>query len=420
LANYSSYCLNGGETLFFVTGDERVILHDKWRICANELGGKHYDVRYALDNRDRLDQLVDQQRALALIPAPDKRQTEEEGGADESAALSFKELLSQESESRLTPMIIEKMFPAIGISVVAGDSTIGKSALVLMMAVCVAGGKSFLDLATVKGKVLIVDWENGDKIGAILQNVARVAGVSNEDLEANVTVLKSPSAATLLRYVRENKPAFITLDAFRWLMDGNESKTELVTRRFKDMADAGSSWVLVHHLRKQSRDSEAPSLEDPETRVALWFQEVSGSLAITNQSFTRVGVIAPKKGADLLVRWVVKLQGEFGPLHVDRVFEDDDPDKPVGYERAQGQSLMSDAVRDKYLQVAGKTLTFVELTTEFGNKTAASRLKAACESLGLVKTFEGKPKRFRFEAPDTERMRQVAAIVQEKLPETVF
>jgi hypothetical protein len=349
--------------------------------------------------RQRDEFFADLARRTNVIAEQRRKEAKASEDADASAlptsVLKFHELLEQESTSASTPMVIADMFPSVGISVVAGDSTIGKSALVLQMAACVAGGVPFLGKQTTKGKVLIIDWENGNRISGILSQVAKAAGVDDIDLRVNVEVMKSPRPDEVVKYVREHKPALVTLDALRWLMDGNESKTDLVAQRFRMLSECQTSWVLVHHLRKTSRDSVAPDLADGDTPVVRWFQEASGSLAITNQSFTRMGVVAPSKGADLLIRWVVKLKGEMGPLHVERLLEDDDPDTPLGYGVASSWQYLSDAVKRRYTEVAGQTVAFPALVTKFG-KTQAWKLVKGCEGAGVVEKVsapggKGKP-----------------------------
>ena len=327
-------------------------------------------------------------------------------------ALSFRELRELEKQSRQMPMLVQDMFPMRGISVAAGDSTIGKSALILQLAACVAGGKPFLGKQTQRGTVLVVDWENGDKIAGILENVAKVAGVSEADLEENITVLKSPTPEEVFEHVAKLKPALVTLDALRWLLGGREAKTEVVQERFAQMMDAGSSWLLVHHLRKQDREAKAPPLEDPDTRVVQWFQEVSGSIAITNQSFTRMGVVEPKKGGDLMLRWVVKLQGERGPLHVERVFEDDDPERPLGYQLALGERLLSESDMTRFILLAGKVdMTFQDVADVFkGNKSTASRLLRTLEQVGVCDVRKnGRAKLYTFAKSGSVSGAQIAA-----------
>jgi hypothetical protein len=198
--------------------------------------------------------------------------------------------------------------------------------------------------------------------------------------------MKSPTDEQVIQAVKDEKPAMVTIDAFRWFVNGQESKPDVVTAHFKDMVTAGSSWVVVHHLRKDSRDKEPLNLEDVDNvPVHMWFQEVSGTLAILNQSFTRMAVIAPKAGADLYIRWVVKVKGEDGPIHVERLFEPND-DKPIGYTIACGATLLGDKDAGRYSMVAGKALTFQQVTDILGGvKGTTSKFNKVMKSVGLMK-----------------------------------
>jgi len=59
-----------------------------------------------------------------------------------------------------TKFLVEGFLPQQSIAIAAGDSTIGKSALVCQLALCVAAGVPFLGMKTNPGTVLYFDLEN--------------------------------------------------------------------------------------------------------------------------------------------------------------------------------------------------------------------------------------------------------------------
>src|SRR5579862_1069009 len=64
------------------------------------------------------------------------------------------------AEETHTQFLIEGFLPAKAIAIAGGDSTIGKSPLMLQLALCVAAGVPFFGMRTSRGRVLYFDLEN--------------------------------------------------------------------------------------------------------------------------------------------------------------------------------------------------------------------------------------------------------------------
>src|SRR5207249_4562753 len=84
-----------------------------------------------------------------------------------------------------------------------------------------------------------------------------------------------------------------------------------------------------------------------------WLQECAGSLALVNQSDTRIGVEPHPKGeADLLVAGFVRGTGRFVPLDLARVTNDEGT--PVGYRLLTGIELLNQEDRALFERLPGR------------------------------------------------------------------
>jgi hypothetical protein len=116
-----------------------------------------------------------------------------------------------------------------------------------------------------------------------------------------------------------------------------------------------------------------------------WFQESAGSLALVNQSDTRIGVEPHSRGeADLLVAGFVRGTGSITPLDLARV--SDDNGNPVGYRLLTGRELLNPENRTLYDDL-GERFRFKDVQARMGGSSASNvtRLLKKCDSLQIAK-----------------------------------
>src|ERR1017187_7625685 len=68
-------------------------------------------------------------------------------------------------------------------NIAIGQSGIGKSPFFVMMALCVAFGIPFLGLPVQRGRVLFVDYENGDGLTEMEDTLSEFLGIQADDAE---------------------------------------------------------------------------------------------------------------------------------------------------------------------------------------------------------------------------------------------
>jgi hypothetical protein len=90
--------------------------------------------------------------------------------------LSPSQLRAREKESGAVEQLVEGLLPRHGVSVLIGDSNIGKSPLVVQLAVCVAADVDFLDRPTRHGKAVLLDFENTGLLADMIYQTAKAVG----------------------------------------------------------------------------------------------------------------------------------------------------------------------------------------------------------------------------------------------------
>lgn len=159
------------------------------------------------------------------------------------------------------PYVVDGLFSARSVGVLAGEGGTKKTYLLLDAAVCVSHGIPWLDFETTQGPVLIVDEESGlDRIERRLSAIMKghhadentpVAYVSLEGFN----LLDDDSANDLESLITETGAKFVILDALVDIMlsgDENSVKdTQPVFHALRVIADrTGAAIVVIHHTNR--------------------------------------------------------------------------------------------------------------------------------------------------------------------------
>lgn len=162
-----------------------------------------------------------------------------------------------------TDWLIEDMIERGVVTVLAGDSGVGKSFITMAMGLAVAGGQEkFLGLAVRRhGRVLIVDEENSP--GLVQQRLAAL-GMEKEwipNIEylsyAGVDLYSEPTL--LLEEAVDLQPELIVLDSQSAVAVGaeensNDDMTRLFKQGFRPLArESGAAVVILHHTPKDGK-----------------------------------------------------------------------------------------------------------------------------------------------------------------------
>lgn len=253
--------------------------------------------------------------------------------------------------------LIGGLIPTRTISIVAGDSGVGKSPLLYQAAICVAAGVPFLGRPVMKGPVLYLDFENGlgdvDELVTRLSRHLGLPATPPELLTWNYNDAPRWAGGHLIEMIREARPVWVVIDSLSAFAPECEEKASNVTQIYqifrKSISECGTSITVVHHLKKPSvKPQEAPpSLEESPRQ---WFLQVRGSGNLINGSDVRIGIAHSIKAKhfesfDGRSCDVALVMGGFGRVHgnisttfVARVLDEDD--EPKGHIELSGPKLL--------------------------------------------------------------------------------
>lgn len=157
--------------------------------------------------------------------------------------------------------IIERLFSAGSVSLLVGEGGSKKTWAALDMAVCIALGKLWLDLATTQSTVLLIDEESGNRrISRRLAEVLR-GHLAGEDAPIYYTTLaqvdlRNPADVEALHaLIAETGAHFVIIDALADVMPGADENAVkdvqpvfIALRRIAE--ETQSAIVIIHHANK--------------------------------------------------------------------------------------------------------------------------------------------------------------------------
>jgi archaellum biogenesis ATPase FlaH len=301
-------------------------------------------------------------------------------------------------------LLIGGLIPRRTISIVAGDSGVGKSPLLYQAAICVAAGVPFLGRPVTQGPVLYLDFENG--LGDVDEMVSRLSRYLHLT-DAPETLLtwnynNAPprwSSSHLPEMIRDVRPVWVIIDSFSAFAPECEEKASSVTQVFqefrKSISQCDTSITVVHHLRKpSSKPQEAPPPLEENSRQ--WFLQVRGSGNLINACDVRIGIapsVKAKHYEDLDGRSfdIALVMGGFGRVRgsipttfVARVLDEDD--EPLGYVKMSGASLLFNSDQEKAYTNLPPQFRFKEGQAIYGKRgQATSDFLKKCIAIGILR-----------------------------------
>ena len=194
--------------------------------------------------------------------------------------------------------LIEDVVPTRSLSIVVGDSGLGKSPFLYQAAMCVAEGVPFLGHVVSKGRVLFLDFENGIQgVDELTTKLSAFLGITHAS--ENLLLWNYNDAAPewkpdlLAEMIADVKPTWIIIDSLSAFSPDIEEKSSNVTRTyqiFRDVIkDHSVAITVVHHIRKPSNkpgEAGPPLEEDPRG----WFLQTRGSRQLINGMDVRIGI----------------------------------------------------------------------------------------------------------------------------------
>lgn len=302
---------------------------------------------------------------------------------------SHAELKRRIAEAGETRYVIEGLIPHQSLTLVVGDSGLGKSPLWYQGLMCISAGQAFLGRRVQRGKTLYMDYENGQNdVEGIASQIATFLGLAEapEGLRLwnfNDTTERFGQRDYMLEdLIAEERPTLVVIDPLNALFPEIEkpgsTATESYQRLRKIMSDHQCSVIGVHHIKKPDSSTLPASLEN--SPVHEWFLQARGARALINGCDVRLGVDRSSK-ADLILRGFGRVRGEVGPIHLNRVYRDSEP---IGYEHLTGAQLLDSAHQELYNNLPAEfTFTLAKQQYNKGDEATKTFLRK-CESAGLL------------------------------------
>lgn len=280
--------------------------------------------------------------------------------------LRYADLRKLSDEGSAGRELIHGLLRSRSIGIGVGDSGLGKSPWFYQLGLCVAAGVPFLGLAVEQGRVVYVDLENGlEESKTLMETLARYLGLPQ--VPDNFLFSNGEGFLSALQpgFFDEIKPDLLIIDSLRsWRPHAEESNTQAAEtlnelKRITRKHDC--SVLLVHHIKKPQGEFGTPPLGN--TPVRTWLVEACGARALINQSDVRMGFDMDNTADVLVWRYFMRLQGEFGPILLERVF---DSDEPVGYRRLAGIKRLGNPKQEAALRALPQEFTFGEAMRAYG------------------------------------------------------
>jgi hypothetical protein len=312
-----------------------------------------------------------------------------------SQRLTYSQIVAKREELANLEDLVDDLIPRQSFSLWVGDSGLGKSPLLMQLGLCHAYEKEFVDLKAQRGRVLVVDYENGlAGTQIMLDALAEHLGIPLPLSDDWINVIYTPDTLDVVeREIQDFKPDLVIVDGIRGLCpkaekDGPEASTFInKCQRISQANDC--AWTIIHHLRKRDKNFAKPDLFNDD--LMTWFQETAGAHALINQAFVRVGVEKPETDKGHLgFRFNRKLVGDSEPFYLQRILNIDG--NPIGYTRSTGFDLLTPDDRILVVKLPiGEPLKFsqVQALTDLKHRDLVSGLLARAAAAGVI-TASGK------------------------------
>jgi hypothetical protein len=303
------------------------------------------------------------------------------------------ELAAHALELSAEEHLVEGLIQRRSITLIVGDSGLGKSPLLYQLAMSVAEGIPFLGRKTIKGKVLFADYENGlVTVQGVIDQQVRFLRLSKRP--SNLLLFNSNDTPTgwgegnmtLETMIRDQKPDLVIIDPITAHNPGVEEKNSAASAMYQDIRNkliktVGCAVVFVHHIKKVNDDpaKRPPSLDDLDSSRE-WFLQARGARALINGVDVRIAVdlpgissMRPGKTDEiaLVVGGFERVRGELPKLYLARVF--DDEGDPMGYRVVADEEFLSPEYRE----------AFRKLPDAFRNRDAKAALGKGDQSTSI-------------------------------------
>jgi len=251
--------------------------------------------------------------------------------------------------------VLADWVPCGSVNILVGDSGLGKSPLLYQLAMCVASGRPFLGLRTIKGKVIYFDYENAvPQVEKMVRALAENIGVVKRDYENGLGLWNRNDcppgvniSRQLVEIVESESPSLVVIDslsAFWPRAEDTNSETSHMIQFLRGLSNLNCAVILVHHRRKPDIEASTPPVPEPDT-VRAWFNETRGAGALISSVDTRIGV-GVSGDVDLTMFGFARSVGQLTAIDIRRTY--DEQGEPLGYIKLTGLERLPDFQKRAY------------------------------------------------------------------------
>lgn len=288
---------------------------------------------------------------------------------------------------------IDGLLARRSLAVVVGDSGEGKSPLIYQQAFCIAAGVPFLGRTTRQGRVLVVDYENGQ--GQVLGMLKQFAKYFNVPLPRDLYLLNAndvppewgSSGHTLLDLIEDLRPSVVMIDSLGSAFPEIEGKNETANKKYKEfrevISSTGTSIQFITHTRKVSGDPNHKPVRLEDGNLRRWFHQTRGARSIINGSDIRLAVEGHSQ-ADLILCGFRRVAGELPTIYLKRALEDDGR-TPLAYEEVTGAGLLFNQEQAEAFEKLPGEFAFKDAVRVYGKGDQPTRnWLEKCIHLGIL------------------------------------
>jgi len=296
-----------------------------------------------------------------------------------------------------TEHVIEGLLPKQSLSLLIGDSGLGKSPFLYQAATALAAGIPFLGRTTRRGRVLYLDCENGlaDVDGIVSQVSAFLSVCPPDDLR--LWNLNDSDAGTPLdSLIKEVAPTWVIIDPLKAFFPDIERASGDAIKAYQQLRHLMQSYQCsitgVHHLRKPSQRPDESPASLAEANFREWFYQARGPRELINGCDVRFGVDLPRFAGDhtkLLFRGFGRVRGDTSLMRLVRVLDDDG--EPQGFRQLCGIELLNSADQQAAYNRLPDQFRFKEAITAYGRgDQATTDFLSNCITAGILRKLEGR------------------------------
>jgi RecA-family ATPase len=157
--------------------------------------------------------------------------------------------------------LIEGLLPDRSITLLVGDSGLGKSALVYQMGLCIAAGVPFLGRTVKQGRVLCLDFENGlGQVDEIITGLCTHLGLSKapESIQFwninDATSKYGQQGHTEFDIIRNVKPDLVIIDSLTGLFPDIEERNSFALKALQKLRELIREYGTSSYGGPQNQD----------------------------------------------------------------------------------------------------------------------------------------------------------------------